>query len=60
MKKKGKKEMNKEYLQWIRHEFYLWKNEIKYNDELACLDTVSSHLKWLRNYYETNDVLLDQ
>lgn len=52
--------MNKEYLQWIRHEFYLWKNEIKYDAELASLDTVSSHLKWLRNYYKTNDVLLDQ
>ena len=23
--------MNKEYLQWIRHEFYLWKRDIKNN-----------------------------
>ena len=52
--------MNKDYLQWIRHEFYLWKDEIKYNAELASLDTVLSHLKWLRNYYETHDVSLDQ
>ena len=52
--------MNKEYLQWIRHEFNLWKRDIEYDAELASLDTVSSHLKWLRNYYETHDVALDQ
>ena len=52
--------MNKEYLQWIRHEFYLWKEEREYNCPSAILYNASSYLKWLRNYYETHDVLLDQ
>ena len=46
--------MNKEYLQWIRHEFYLWKRDIKNNNEPAIFYNASSYLKWLRNYYETN------
>jgi len=52
--------MNKEYLQWIRHEFYLWKEEREYNCPSAILYNASSYLKWLRNYYETHDVSLDQ
>jgi hypothetical protein len=47
--------MNKEYLQWIRHEFYLWKRDIKNNNEPAIFYNASSYLKYqLRNYYETN------
>jgi len=52
--------MNKEYLQWLRHEFNLWKRDIKNNVEPSIFYNVSSYLKWLRNYYETNDVSLDQ
>ena len=46
--------MNKEYLQWIRHEFYLWKTDFKNNTEPAIFYNTLSTLKWLRNYYNTN------
>ena len=44
--------MNKKYLEWIRHEFYLWKQDIENNTEPAIFYTTLSYLKWLRTYYQ--------
>ena len=46
--------MNKKYLQWIKHEFYLFIREKKNNCEPAIFYTTLQHLKWLRKYYRNN------
>jgi len=44
--------MNKDYLKWIRQEFYLYTRDKENNCEPAIFYTTKKYLKWLRNYYE--------